>query len=204
MRAAEVGVLATLGITDVPVYRRPVVAVVSSGDELVDRRTRRRAPGEIRDSNRYAIAASLRAMGAHAAPLSDICATKPDALESALRACARANATAVVVTGGSSVGERDRLPDAVARSATPGVIVHGLRVKPGKPTLFGADGEQADHWACREIPTSALMMLEAVAAPIVAALTGRSAGGARRCEHAGRAGRAAAPAGRGTFRSPAE
>ena len=63
LRAGEVGVLATLGITDVLVYRRPTIAVLSSGDELVEPQTRP-GPGEIRDSNRYAIAASLRAMGA--------------------------------------------------------------------------------------------------------------------------------------------
>ncbi|HEY5426133.1 MAG TPA: molybdopterin molybdotransferase MoeA, partial [Candidatus Tumulicola sp.] len=61
--APQAGVLATLGIVEVPVYRRPIVAVLSSGDELVAASARPQA-GEIRDSNRYAIAASLRAMGA--------------------------------------------------------------------------------------------------------------------------------------------
>lgn len=78
---------------------------------------------------------------------------------------------AVVVTGGSSVGERDRLPRAVSNVATPGVVVHGLRLRPGKPTLLGADGGKP-ILGLPGNPASALMMLEAVCAPIVAALCG--------------------------------
>jgi molybdopterin biosynthesis enzyme len=93
-----------------------------------------------------------------------------DDVESALR-CAIAECDAVVVSGGSSVGDRDRLPDAIAAVARPGTIVHGLRVKPGKPTLFGADGGKP-ILGLPGNPTSALMILEAVAAPVVAALVG--------------------------------
>ena len=76
-----------------------------------------------------------------------------------------------MVTGGSSVGERDRLPRAVEAIARPGVLVHGLRLKPGKPTLLGAHGAKPIVGLPGN-PTSALMVLEAVAAPIIAALTG--------------------------------
>ncbi len=175
IRAPEVGVLATLGVTAVPVYRRPVVAVLSSGDELVDPGAWP-APGQIRDSNRYAIAASLRAMGAqprHFPTLRD----ETSEFESALRR-AIAECDAVVVSGGSSVGDRDRLPHAVAAIGRPGVVIHGLRVKPGKPTLFGADGAKP-ILGLPGNPTSALMMLEAVAAPIVAALVGAPVEAAR-------------------------
>jgi molybdenum cofactor synthesis domain-containing protein len=166
--APEIGVLATLGVTNVPVYRRPVVAVLSSGDELVDLHVEP-GPGQVRDSNRYAIAASLRAMGAiprHYPTLRDEAAEFETALRTAFSQC-----DAVACTGGSSVGERDRLPYAVAAVASPGIVVHGLRVKPGKPTLFGADGGKP-ILGLPGNPTSALMMLQAVAAPIVAALAG--------------------------------
>ncbi|HET6274519.1 MAG TPA: molybdopterin molybdotransferase MoeA [Candidatus Cybelea sp.] len=168
IRAPEIGVLATLGRTTVSVYRRPVVAVFSSGDELIDPALQPR-PGEIRDSNRYAVAASLHAMGAlprHYPTLRDEAPEFESAIAQAIAEC-----DAVVVTGGSSVGERDRLPRAVAAIATPGVVVHGLRVKPGKPTLFGAHGVKP-ILGLPGNPTSALMMLEAVALPIVAALAG--------------------------------
>ncbi|HEY1884008.1 MAG TPA: gephyrin-like molybdotransferase Glp [Candidatus Cybelea sp.] len=166
--AAEIGVLATVGATEVTVYRRPRIAVLSSGDELVAPSQQPR-PGQIRDSNRYAVATSLRAMGAqprHYPTMRDEADEFERTLASALPEC-----DGVVLTGGSSVGERDRLPDAVARIADPGVIVHGLRVKPGKPTLFGAHGGKPIVGLPGN-PASALFILEAVAAPIVAALTG--------------------------------
>ncbi|MEO6836638.1 MAG: molybdopterin molybdotransferase MoeA [Candidatus Tumulicola sp.] len=169
--APQAGVLATLGITDVPVYRRPIVGVLSSGDELVAPTARPKA-GEVRDSNRYAVAASLRAMGAqprHYARVADESADFARALSVALREC-----DAVAMTGGSSVGERDRLPAAVDALGKPGVVVHGLRVKPGKPALLGAVGGKP-ILGLPGNPTSALLVLEAVAAPIVAALVGAPA-----------------------------
>lgn len=168
IRAPQIGVLATLGRTTVAVYRRPVIAVFSSGDELIDP-ARTPQPGEIRDSNRHVVAASLSAMGAvphHYATLRDEAPDFESAIAAAISEC-----DAVVVTGGSSVGERDRLPRAVAAIAAPGVVVHGLRVKPGKPTLFGADGRKPIIGLPGN-PTSALMILEAVSRPIVAALAG--------------------------------
>jgi molybdenum cofactor synthesis domain-containing protein len=166
--SAHVGLFASLGIIDVPVYRQPSIAVLSSGDEIVDP-AQSPLPGEVRDSNRYAIAASLRAMGAavrHYPTLRD----EDEAFQSGLRT-ALAECDAAIVTGGSSVGERDRLPAAVAALGEPGVVVHGLRLRPGKPLLLGAAGGKP-VLGLPGNPTSALMMLEAVAAPIVAALVG--------------------------------
>ncbi|MBV9332534.1 MAG: molybdopterin molybdotransferase MoeA [Candidatus Eremiobacteraeota bacterium] len=168
IRAAEIGVLATLGVTRVPVFRKPVVAVFSSGDEIVEPDAQPKL-GQIRDSNRYAVAASLRAMGAnprHYPTLRDEAPEFETSLAAAIREC-----DAVVVTGGSSVGERDRLPRAVAAIANPGIIVHGLRIKPGKPTLLGAAGRKPIIGLPGN-PASALLVLEAVAAPIFAALCG--------------------------------
>ncbi|HTU81376.1 MAG TPA: molybdopterin molybdotransferase MoeA [Candidatus Acidoferrales bacterium] len=168
--ARHLGLLATVGLASVNVYRRPVVAVISSGDELVAVDAPLR-PGEVRDSNRYVVAASLEAMGAqarHYPTLVDEDEAFRAALTSALDEC-----DAVVLTGGSSVGDRDRLPAAVAAVGAPGVVVHGLRVKPGKPTLLGARGGKPVIGLPGN-PSSALMMLEAVGAPVVASLTGEN------------------------------
>ena len=169
--APAMGVLATLGIVDVPVFRRPLIAVLSSGDELVPPDSQP-ALGSIRDSNRYAVAGSLRALGAIARHVPTV-RDEPGALRDAL-ALALEWADAAILTGGSSVGERDRTPEAVSALGAPGVIVHGLRVKPGKPTVLAAIGEKPVIGLPGN-PTSALMILEAVAAPIIRFLTGEIA-----------------------------
>ena len=174
---------------DVPVYRRPVVAV------LLERRRARRVPDrrrgrdEIRDSNRYAIAASLRAMGAQPRHYPTAARRRRRRSNRRWRAriarvrCDRGDRRFV---GGRARSSR-RAPS--PRSGEPGVVVHGLRVKPGKPTLLGAPA------ASRFVglpgnPTSALMILEAVAAPIVAALDRRAGhGGNRRARLAAAAAR---------------
>lgn len=78
------------------------------------------------------------------------------------------------LTGGSSVGERDLTPEAIDSFEGPGVIVHGLRVKPGKPTILAAIGSKPVI-GLPGSPTSALTILEAVCAPVVRALTGERA-----------------------------
>jgi molybdenum cofactor synthesis domain-containing protein len=166
--AAEAAVLATLGLAEVPVYRRPRVGVISSGDELVGVEEAA-GPAQVRDSNRYAVAASLAASGAHTVEYPTV-ADEPGALEAVLRQ-AVADCDAVFLTGGSSVGDRDHTPRAIAALGEPGVIVHGLRVKPGKPTVLAAIGSKPVIGLPGN-PTSALMILEAVMDPVVRALTG--------------------------------
>lgn len=166
---AELGVLATLGIGSVAVYRRPVVAVISSGDELVPVDAQPTI-AQVRDSNRWAVAGTLEALGAAVRHLP----TAPDdpaRLEALLRE-AVATCDAVVLTGGSSVGERDFTPRIIGQLGKPGVIVHGLRVKPGKPTVLASVGGKPVIGLPGN-PASALMILEAVAAPIIAWLSGR-------------------------------
>lgn len=166
---AELGVLATLGIASVAVYRRPVIGVISSGDELVEL-TAQPTTAQVRDSNRWAVAGTLEALGAAVRHLP----TAPDdpaRLEALLRE-AVATCDGVVLTGGSSVGERDFTPRIISQLGAPGVIVHGLRVKPGKPTVLAAVGGKPVIGLPGN-PTSALVILEAVAAPIVASLVGR-------------------------------
>ncbi|GAC1444516.1 MAG: molybdopterin-binding protein [Vulcanimicrobiaceae bacterium] len=166
----ELGVLATLGVVNVPVFRKPRVALLSTGDELVDP-AGDLAVGEIRDSNRYALAGALVALGAtpvHVPRARDTHEAIAAALRDALASC-----DAVVTTGGSSVGERDFVPRVVEELAVGATIVHGLRVKPGKPTLLAAiDGKAIVGLPGN--PTSSLMILEAVVRPIVATLTGET------------------------------
>jgi molybdopterin molybdotransferase len=169
--APELSVLATLGATRVPVYRRPRVALISSGDELVDA-SAEPGPAQVRDSNRWALAGALEALGTHVHHL-PIAPDDPARLAELLRR-ALDESDAVVLSGGSSVGERDYTPRIIDALAEPGVVVHGLRVKPGKPTVLAAAGT-TPIIGLPGNPVSALMILEAVAAPILGALTGSTA-----------------------------
>jgi len=166
--APELGVLATLGFAHVPVFRRPRIGIISTGDELIDPETTPLA-GQIRDSNRYAIAGALLTLGAEPIQLPRV-ADDAVALRAALDA-GLARCDAVITTGGSSVGERDLMPQIVGQLGAPGTLVHGLRVKPGKPTLLAAvDGKAVIGLPGN--PASSLMILEAVVRPIIAALLG--------------------------------
>jgi molybdenum cofactor synthesis domain-containing protein len=169
--AAELSVLATLGQAVVSVFRRPRVAVIPTGDELVDVE-RTPAAGQVRDSNRWAIAGGLAALGCAIVQLSraeDETAAIAERIAEGLAA-----ADAVVLTGGSSVGARDQVPAAIDRLGPPGVIVHGLKVKPGKPTVLAAvDGRPVIGLPGN--PASALTIFSAIAAPLLRALTGETA-----------------------------
>ena len=173
--APELGVLATLGMVEPLVYRRPRIAIISTGDELVDPAS---APGigQVRDSNRYGLAGALRALGAEPLQIPRVPDTM-DALHAALTD-ALAVADAVLLSGGSSVGARDLAPDVIAAFGPPGVVVHGLRVKPGKPTVLAASGRKP-IFGLPGNPASSLMILEAIVAPLIRSLTGDIGGGPR-------------------------
>ncbi|MFN2528685.1 MAG: gephyrin-like molybdotransferase Glp [Candidatus Baltobacteraceae bacterium] len=165
---SEISVLATLGIARVAVYRKPRVGILSSGDELVSVGESAGA-AQIRDSNRYALAASLRGKGCEAVAFPTV-SDRPGALERAMGE-ALPHCDALVLSGGSSVGTGDLTPGAINNLGEPGVVIHGLRVKPGKPTVLALLGRKPVIGLPGN-PTSALLILEAVIAPVIAALTG--------------------------------
>ena len=165
---AAMSVLATLGLSEVPVFRRPRLAIISTGDELVDP-SKKPGVGQVRDSNRYALAGALRELGAeplHIPRASD----EPGRLEAAIN-LGLESADGVLLTGGSSVGIRDLVPRVVERLGDPGVIVHGLRVRPGKPTVLAAIGAKPVIGLPGN-PTSAMMIFRTIAAPILRGMTG--------------------------------
>lgn len=174
LAAGDVALLATLGLDRVEVFTRPMVAVLSSGDELVEV-GRALEPGQIYDSNRYGLAAAIESYGLQAVHVPNV-RDDAGALEEAMRA-GLARADALVMTGGSSVGEKDLTPGVIAALGAPGLVVHGLRVKPGKPTVLGASGGKPVIGLPGN-PVSALVILEMVARPVLDRLAGRS-GGAR-------------------------
>ncbi|HTD59031.1 MAG TPA: gephyrin-like molybdotransferase Glp [Gemmatimonadaceae bacterium] len=126
----RVGALAATGCAELEVYGRPRVAILSTGNEVVDP-GQTLAPGQIFDVNRFTIAALVAAHGGIPEPHQAV-HDSLDALTKALDECA--DADVIVFSGGSSVGERDLILDVVAARGE--MIFHGIAIKPGKPTAF--------------------------------------------------------------------
>jgi molybdopterin molybdotransferase len=165
----EIGLLAGLGITEVPVYGRPRVTIISTGDEIVPV-TDTPPPGRIRDINTHSIAALVRAVGGEAGmfdPVPDDPALLRDALDRAL-----VSADVVVLSGGSSVGERDHMFHVV--SSLPGAVVHahGIAISPGKPTLI-ASVRGKPVFGLPGHPVSALVVAQVFLAPFLGYLQGQ-------------------------------
>jgi molybdenum cofactor synthesis domain-containing protein len=130
LNASRVGAIAALGLARVDVYARPRVAILSTGNEIVDP-GRPLQPGQIYDVNRFTVAAVVAEHGG--APMSHRTAADTIAdLERALDECLEDDV--VVFSGGTSVGERDLILDALGNRGE--VLFHGISVKPGKPTAF--------------------------------------------------------------------
>lgn len=157
------GLLAAAGIDAADVYASPRVAVLITGDELVPPGVKL-GPGQIRESNGVMICAALSALGftpcryERVADDRDIFAR---ALAKALDEC-----DGVIISGGSSVGTRDYTPVLVSEAGEPGVIVHGVRVRPGRPVLLAMVGDRPVIGLPGN-PVSALVMFEALAKPIL-------------------------------------
>lgn len=134
---AQVGALAAAGVVEVPVHPLPVVAVISTGDEVVAPQESP-APGMVRDANSYALAAAVRRDGGRVLRLGRV-GDDREQLRAALERAAD-EADLVLVSGGSSVGTHDLTVDAVTALGAR-VIVHGIAVKPGKPTLIARRGD---------------------------------------------------------------
>jgi molybdopterin molybdotransferase len=168
LRPQEIGFLAALGITGVSVYRQPRVAIISSGDEVIPIECKPRQ-GQIRDANGHSLSALFRAAGAEPV-LFDIVPDDAQRLSGPLES-ALADADAVAISGGSSVGTRDLMVDAVG--ALPGVeiLAHGLAIRPGKPTLL-ADWKGKAIFGLPGHPVSALVVAQVFLAPFLRYLQG--------------------------------
>jgi molybdopterin molybdotransferase len=134
LRPPHIGLLAGLGVTRLDVAVPPRVAVISTGDEVVPPEQTPEA-GCIRDINGPALCAAVRAEGGGPVFLG-IVADEFEPLLDKLRA-AQPGSDLILVSGGSSIGLRDEVSRAIQALGPPGVLVHGVAMKPGKPTVLG-------------------------------------------------------------------
>ena len=164
LRAQDLGLLAAAGVTDVRVHARPRVAIVSTGDEVVDPATAELGAGQVRDATAVALAALVRDAGGEPDPRG-IVPDDHDALAAVL-GDAVASSDVVVVSAGSSVGARDETAAVVAGLGRPGIWAYGIALWPGKPTLL-ADCGGVPVIGLPGNPRSALVVFGLVGMPVV-------------------------------------
>jgi molybdopterin molybdotransferase len=162
LRAADLALLAAAGVTELAASARPRVAIISTGDEVVDPATASLEPGQVRDAIALALAALVREAGGEPEPrgiVPDDRNALAQALEDAL-----ATSDAVVVSAGSSVGARDETAAVVAGLGE--IFCHGLAIRPGKPTLL-ADCDGVPLIGLPGNPRSALVVFRLIGMPVV-------------------------------------
>src|SRR5688572_1505438 len=169
LTSRDTGVLAAIGVDEVDVWRKPIVAIISTGDEII-------APGDpmqsakVYDSNAQVLADAVRELGGEPRRLGII----PDdvvALRGRLRE-ALAFADIVLLSGGTSKGAGDVSYRVVAELEDPGIVAHGVALKPGKPICLAATGGRPVV-VLPGFPTSAIFTFHEFVAPVLRRLAGR-------------------------------
>jgi putative molybdopterin biosynthesis protein len=171
LTSRDTGVLAAIGIADVDVFRKPVVAILSTGDEII-------APGEpmqpakVYDSNAQVLADAVRELGGTPRRMGitrDDMGTLRDKLREALE-----TSDVVLLSGGTSKGAGDLSYRVVAELRHPGIVAHGVALKPGKPICLAAT-QGRPVIVLPGFPTSAIFTFHEFVAPVLRLLAGRSA-----------------------------
>jgi len=180
LRPQDLGGLAAVGIVSVTVARRPRIALLATGDEVVPPEVEP-APGQIRDVNSYAVAGQI----AHAGGAPVRCGIAPDDYE-ALLTMARAaldDADMLVLSAGSSVSVRDMTADVINALGQPGMLVHGVALKPGKPAILAVCGGKPVVGLPGN-PVSAMVVADLFVVPAVQRLQGAVASTPRQAARA--------------------
>ncbi len=168
LRPAEIGGLMALGITNIKTVIPPKVGIISSGDEVITP-DQKPGPGQVRDINSYTLGALLSELGAepiHYGIIPDNRRNLRETLQKGLQDCDH-----IIVTAGSSASARDLTADVMNELAEPGVLVHGVSIKPGKPTIIALAGEKV-MIGLPGNPVSALVIAYILVKPIIQVYSG--------------------------------
>jgi molybdopterin molybdotransferase len=170
LRPQDIGGLLALGITQVTVRCRPRVAIVSTGDEIVSPDTTP-APGQIRDINTYTIAALVEQAGGVPVPMGVVQDDYEMQRQVAIEGLTQADM--LIFSAGSSVSSRDMTVQVLQSLGPPGVLVHGIAHRPGKPTIIALIDDKP-AFGLPGNPVSAMIVFHLLVRPTLYALTGCS------------------------------
>ena len=168
LRSQDVGVLAGLGVTEITVHRVPRVAIISTGDEVIPVHEKPR-PGQVRDINTYTLSAFCAKKGAEPVP-HGLCRDDYEQLKNILLKGLE-TADTVWISGGSSVGTRDLTLKVFESIEGTEMLVHGISISPGKPTIIARKGATA-IFGLPGHTASAMVVAEVFLAPFLARLGG--------------------------------
>jgi len=168
IRPTEIGGMAALGVVELEVAKKPIIGIISSGDEVIPP-DGKLLPGKVRDINSYSLSALIHQAGAIPKRYG-IFPDQADQLE-AIATQALDECDVVIITAGSSASARDLTAGVINRLGSPGVLVHGVNIKPGKPTILAI----CNHKVVIGLPgnpVSALVIAGLFVVPVIESLLG--------------------------------
>jgi len=170
IRPQEAGMLAALGIQTVTVFKKPIIGIISTGDEIVPV-NETPGPGQIRDINTYTLLGLVQQGGATAIPYGIV----HDDYDSLLAKCTQAlnECDMILVSGGSSVGARDFTIDVIAAMQDSEILFHGISISPGKPTILARVMDKA-FWGLPGHVVSAMVVFSRIVKPFIDKISGLS------------------------------
>jgi len=170
LRFQETGLLAAFGIETVTVYKKPVIGIISTGDEVVPI-DKKPGPGQIRDVNMYTLSGLVQKTGAVPITFGIVRDDFDDLFEKCTTALTQSDM--VLISGGSSVGTRDFTIEVLSSLPSADILVHGISISPGKPTILARSHSRA-IWGLPGQVTSTMVVFEIVVRPFIDHISGRS------------------------------
>jgi len=170
LRPQEIGLLAALGKNSVKVYKKPVIGIISTGDEIIPINNMPHK-GQIRDINTYTLSSLVQKAGGIPVTYGIV----GDDFDALLEKCsiAIAHSDMVLISGGSSVGTRDLTLEVLSSLPDSDIMVHGISISPGKPTILAKTGDKA-IWGLPGHVLSAMIVFEVVIRPFIEKISGLS------------------------------
>ncbi len=170
LRPQDIGVLAGIGKTNIKIYKKPKIAIISTGNEIIPAKEKPLI-SQVRDINSYTLGACIEEAGG--APVyRGIIKDEVILLEQEIKKTIKEDKTeAVIISGGSSVGIRDITLEVLNRLGKPGVLIHGVSVKPGKPTIL-AIADNRPIFGLPGHPVSAMIIFDLFVRPLISWLQG--------------------------------